>query len=587
MANDPVKYEIKVNNNKIDKLAALAIRVDRTLFKIATAKVSFLLPHEEGDDLRYKAVDDFEIGKTISIGLGYAEDAFNVVFKGIIARIQVKANANNSTVTLHASHEAIKMTLDRKSNKHEGKDNAIISKIIQTYGIGKAVDSTPYKHKSLVQYQAYDWDFVAARAEANGLLLYTIDDKICVKKPGVSEDTGISLHYNKDGFEFENNIEARFQTDQVTFNAWNPKDQANVEAASAEPKTNKQGSSNDDGKTLSKAVGSEELNIGLSSNLEQGELKAWSDANLTKTRLARMSGSIKVNGDSAFELNKTFTIEGFGKRSNGKALISGIKHEVSAGQWRTTVSYGLSAQSYHEKTAISAPANGGLVPEIKGLQIGKVKDIVNDEDQELRVLVEIPVITGDKKELWARFTQGYATNGKGFFFFPEVGDEVILGFLDNDPRSPIILGSVYSSKQSAPYTPDDKNSTKAIVTNNELKIEFNDENKVIIITTPGDNKITLSDKAKSIAIEDQNGNTVELSSSGISLNSAKDIVLNAKGKIDLQANMAISASAKMDLSLEGLNVSAKGKLGFSAQGVQAELKGAGMTTIKGAIVMIN
>ena len=49
--------------------------------------------------------------------------------------------------------------------------------------------------------------------------------------------------------------------------------------------------------------------------------------------------------------------------------------------------------------------------------------------------------------VWARMAHVYATEDCGFVFYPEVGDEVVLGFFDDDPTYPVILGSLYSSKR--------------------------------------------------------------------------------------------------------------------------------------------
>ena len=134
-----------------------------------------------------------------------------------------------------------------------------------------------------------------------------------------------------------------------------------------------------------------------------------------------------------------------------------------------------------------------------------------------------------------------------------------------------------------------KLNSKGIATKNDLKIEYNDADKVLTIKTPEGNEFVLSDKDKSTTLKDQSGNKMVMDSSGITLTSAKDVVIKAQGKIDLMANTGISASASGgDVSLEGLNVQAKAKIGFSAQGsASAELKAAGNTSIKGAIVMIN
>ncbi len=89
----------------------------------------------------------------------------------------------------------------------------------------------------------------------------------------------------------------------------------------------------------------------------------------------------------------------------------------------------------------------GKVHALPGLHIGKVKKIDKDPDGEFRVLVDVPVIKESGDGIWARIVSPYSSKSIGFYFYPEVGDEVILGFLGNDPRYAIIVGSVYSKKE--------------------------------------------------------------------------------------------------------------------------------------------
>jgi len=47
--------------------------------------------------------------------------------------------------------------------------------------------------------------------------------------------------------------------------------------------------------------------------------------------------------------------------------------------------------------------------------------------------------------IWARISTLDAGKQRGTFFRPEIGDEVIVGFLNDDPRYPVVLGMVNSS----------------------------------------------------------------------------------------------------------------------------------------------
>ena len=49
-----------------------------------------------------------------------------------------------------------------------------------------------------------------------------------------------------------------------------------------------------------------------------------------------------------------------------------------------------------------------------------------------------------------------ATGGalaRGSYVLPEVDDEVLVGFLDADPRNPLVVGGLWNGSDSAPSTP--------------------------------------------------------------------------------------------------------------------------------------
>ena len=83
-----------------------------------------------------------------------------------------------------------------------------------------------------------------------------------------------------------------------------------------------------------------------------------------------------------------------------------------------------------------------------------------------------------------------------------------------------------------------------------------------------------------IILTDQNQNKITMNSSGIEMTSPKDIILDAKGKIEIKA--------AMDLSAEGLNVNVKANAQFKAEGTAgATLETPAIATVKGSMVMIN
>ncbi len=168
------------------------------------------------------------------------------------------------------------------------------------------------------------------------------------------------------------------------------------------------------------------------------------------------------------------------------------------------------------------------------LLIWKVVQLQDDPDGENRILVRLPIINNKAPGIWARVStldagQGGTNGGRGSFFLPEIEDEVIVGFLNDDPRDAVVLGMVNSSGRPAPIMAQDANHEKGFVTRSQMRIHFNDDTKTITIDTPAGNSIKLDENSTSITIEDQNGNSTKMNSSGIEIKSATDIAIDATG----------------------------------------------------------
>jgi type VI secretion system secreted protein VgrG len=75
-----------------------------------------------------------------------------------------------------------------------------------------------------------------------------------------------------------------------------------------------------------------------------------------------------------------------------------------------------------------------------------------------RVKVQFPWDRLGKKDLdsscWVRVAQVAAGKRWGAYFWPRIGQEVLVAFLEGDPDQPIIVGSVYNADQPPPYLGD-------------------------------------------------------------------------------------------------------------------------------------
>ncbi|MEO1450867.1 MAG: phage baseplate assembly protein V, partial [Bacteroidota bacterium] len=375
---------------------------------------------------------------------------------------------------------------------------------------------------------------------------------------------------------------------KVKAGAWDFSKQSWEEATAASP--SEPGWGNINGKKLSEVVGPREYEMVVTPPVEKDLLKTWASARLTKSRLAKIRGKVSSRGAIGVEPNKLVELQGVGDRFSGDVWVSGVTHKVEDGEWIMDLKIGLSPNWFAETTPdIMMPPAAGLNGGIYGLQNAKVLQIHEDPDGEFRIKVDLPTITGAEDGVWARMVHLYASKEIGTFFLPEVGDEVIVGFLNNDPTYPVIMGMVYSKEHKAPFTPDEPNTFKGIVTKSEMKLTFEDEKKWVKLETPGGNSLLISDDEQLIKLEDQHGNKIVMDSNGITMETPKDFVVKATGKITKEATGEVSIkSSGGDVKAEGLNVKLKASIGFAAEGsATAELKASGQTTVKGAMVMIN
>lgn len=585
---DLLSISILVDGKEIDTAyAILSIAIDRNVNKIATA--SFVLLEDSHDEaFNISDSEDFIPGNKVEIKAGY-DSKTNSIFKGIITGHGVSFNSNNGlTLEVSCTDTAILMTSGQQNTLFKNStDSSIMNQVIEKYtSLSKEIETTSFVHSVLTQYQTTDWIFLLARAQANGMVVNTQDGKVVIEKLRTSGSADLVLTYGKDVYEFEAAFDVKNQIPAINSASWDDRQQKNIEANSTEPKNTYPGNFNS--KKLIKNIGLPETKFHTDAPVEKEDLTQWTNAQLAQSRATFFRGKISFIGNHLPRLNRLIELNGFGKRFNGKALITGIHHKIAEGEWSTTVKFGLEEALSQETIDTSPSLAAGLLPKVPGLHIGIVKKIDKDPEGDFRVMVELPGFNESNQEIWARLSNFYATKKSGIFFYPEVQDEVIIGFLNNDPRFPIILGSLYSKVNTPPFVPDEKNKFKAIVSKSDIRLVFDDEDKILTITTPGGQEIQLSDKDKTILVKDSNGNKLELAPSGIALDSAKDITLSAKGSISLKANQKIDITSSSDVDIEGLNVKTKAKIAFEASGAAtAKVNSSGQLVIQGAMVMIN
>lgn len=549
------------------------IFVLKSVNKIPTARITIIDGSVPREDFEVSSGDLFVPGNELEIKAGYHSEE-DTIFKGIITRHSIQTKKDKpSYLILDLKDESIRMTIGRKNKYFEDvTDSDLIEEIVGEYGLDSDIELTNVSHQEMVQHHATDWDFMVSRAEVNGKLVFVDDGKVTVKAPDLSAEPIVELAYGHNVVDFEAGMDARDQFNAIKTTSWDFANQEVIEGESDEPSITEQG--NITAAELADVIGLDELPLQHSGKVADDELKAWSDAKLMRSRLSKIKGKVKIQGFSDIKPGNVIELAGFGDRFNGVAFVSTIAHRMSTDSvWFTDIEFGLDKDLFVDnyEDIVDKPA-AGLVPSVSGLQVGIVTNIHEDPDGENRIRVKLPIIDNENDGVWARLTSPDAADSRGWFCLPEVDDEVIVGFVNDDPRDPVILGSVYSSAKPPPLTPEEENKEKGYISKSEMKFIFDDDKVSVTTETPNGNKVVLSEDEGSIVIEDENGNKIEMTSDGITMESPGDINITATG----------------DVNIEGVNVNVAAQAQFKAEGsAGAEMSTSGQAVVKGSIVMIN
>ncbi|MCP9234657.1 type VI secretion system tip protein VgrG [Lewinella sp. JB7] len=498
----------------------------------------------------------FDPGKKIELELGY--QGTNVrVFSGIITGQRIRLRGDRSLLTVTCKDAAFRMTINRQSRYFtDQKDSDALETLITNAGLTADVADTGEIVPELTQHLCTDWDFIVSRAEANGLVVIVENGHVRIVEPELTDTPALHLEYGANLMAFDAEVDARGQFAEVRSYAWRSADGEAVEEDS--PFTATTGTYATP--ALAEVHEQSPYRQVHGGGVEPGELIHWSAATARFSALGRVRGTVRFQGTTDVAVGDTVKLDSLGEVYNGSVFVSGLRHELSAGEWITTAQVGLQPERFTERFPVSAPPAGGLLPATSGLHIATIVQVHEDPAGEERIQVLLPATAPEGAGNWARLATGLGGNDAGLTFRPAVGDEVVVGFLHADPRYPVILGGLHSSAAPAPFPPTEENSETGYVSRGGLRLAFNDEDKSALLETPSGDSLQLVGKDGTITLKDQHGNKIELGSSGITIESASDLTLKATGSVKVDgASVEVNSTATGSFEA-GATLTLKGSL---------------------------
>lgn len=334
-------------------------------------------------------------------------------------------------------------------------------------------------------------------------------------------------------------------------------------------------------------------------------------AKLAKKRMEAIEAGSKVaTGHGfcwAFSAGATFKLKDhYSKKMTDKEWLVARVHHVATDA--TELGGESDAPMYSnsftcmEKATVLRPPRKTPRPVIAGTQTATVTVAQGsmDPDGHGRVKVMFHWVAkgrgrGPGDSCWVRVAQPFAGPKFGFQYIPQVGDEVIVAFMDGDPDHPIIIGSVHNGKNKYPWDVPANWTQSGFRTrargmgrysgeaSNVLRFEDKGGSEEIWIHAAKDQRREVENDDKL----DVGNNQTEKIVGDRDVTILKTDTLTVTQKITIQCGSSKITMDPMSITIESMTINIKASMALNEEGTMTTIKGNAMLTLKGGIIFIN
>jgi phage protein D/phage baseplate assembly protein gpV len=541
----------------------MEVQVRDNQFLPDMAVVRFLDQH--GDSL---SSCPLKLGSRLEIGFGAGLDnATTNVFTGEIVALEPEFREDSVLLGARAFDKGHRLTRKRRSATYvQMKAEDIVRRIAGESGltVGK-VDSTSVTYDHMQQSQETDWELCSRLARTHGFEFGVWDDAVVFRK----RETGtpaVTLKWQQSLISFRPRASAVGQVSGVTVKSRDPKAKQQTVGTSAPVAPASTATIWNERKKAINALSGGTAEVGDRVAVSSAEAKAMADAALHRNASTFLEAEGLAFGSPDLVAGATVKIEGVGDYS-GEYLLASTTH-VYKGATGYMTRFEITGD---RPRAFAELLKGGSTPSAGGASASSwgaslvIAIVTNNNDPESmgRVKVKYDALGDNIESDWARIAVPNAGSARGFFFMPEVGDEVVVGFEHGDTRRPFVLGSLYTG-QSKPdpdlLDPESNRKSKFGVKTDhqflahaekELKLHSGEKLTIEIKGNPGD------------ALLDADGN--------VKTTAAQNFEVAANSSVKIKGNGTVEIESTGQLKVKGSTVS---------------VEGSGMVEVKGGMVKL-
>ena len=448
-------------------------------------------------------------------------------FTGIIGKIRNKKDEGGGYGDLHITGFAPSILLESGKDCQSFEEKTleqIIKEVTEDYPqeakVKVELPNTKHSLPYTVQYKESDYQFLRRLAIRHGEFFYYNGENMVF---GTKVQPIIRLGENIDLIDVE--FEMRMQSQDFSFTSYDAQSGAKIEQDSSSLKSEFKESPfqsiavNSSRKVFKKKPKMHFNHTGISQSTNKELEEAVRLEKERRENLMQVKGRSK---DPELKIGGRAELSDINSKAMETYRIIEIKHCYDGEDY------------YNEFVGIPDLFNAAPYIDIEAVPKGEEQParVVDNNDplKAGRVRVQFPW-QEDKgqKTPWIRLIQPHSGAGKGFYFVPEIGEEVLVGFESQNAEKPFVMGTHYNGSETSSYH----------TSGNDKKV----------IHTRSGTKIILNDAEGSVFIEDPSGNTYLMDGQGnINVNAPKNFTVNAGENITMTAGKDVSVSAGKNIS---------------------------------------
>lgn len=219
------------------------------------------------------------------------------------------------------------------------------------------------------------------------------------------------------------------------------------------------------------------------------------------------------------------------------------------------------------------------------LESGKIHEAVigvvtdnKDPDKLGRVKVKIPILSDKDTTWWAQIIMMGAGKNRGWFFLPEIDDEVLVMFAHGDMEAPVVVGALWGGKDKPPDKNPGGNPRRMIKSRAGSKVTFDDEKNLISLEDgAGFGKITFDAQANKVTIQTLQGDIAIQAPQG-------EVLIKCDADIEMTAGTNLEVHAGSDMKYGGSTIKMNGStVSYGSSQINVNNGGSGPASVSATI----